>query len=283
MKILIIGDLHGGFPKGIKEIVKKEKIDLILSTGDFADFDEYRKLLFKKKDISKSGSKIVKNALSKKEHKQMMEKVIQSMDKPLKGLDECGVPVYTIYGNLDYTNYEVNKHKVKTNSLNKWANKSKNIQVVREKVINIEDLQLLLFSGFRKNYLKFAKNKTKKITELNESWDRRLKKIFKQFDKDKTTLFLFHDPPKYTKLDLVNNIKSPMHGKHVGDETFRNYIQKFQPDLGICGHMHETQGIDKIGKTTIINTGFGREGEFLILDIKKNKIKHTLINDSTKL
>ena len=282
MKILVIGDLHGGFPKGIKLIVKKEKIDLILSTGDFANFDEYRKLLFKKKDISKAGSKIVKSSLSKKEHKQMMEKVIKSMDKPLKGLDECGVPVYTIYGNLDYTNYEVNKHKVKTNSLNKWAKKSKNITVVREKVIGIENIQLLLFSGFRKNYLKFAKKKTKKITRLNQSWDRRLKRLFSQFDKSKTTLFLFHDPPKDTKLDLVDNKKSPMHGKHVGDETFRKYIEKYQPNLGICGHMHETQGIDKIGNTIVINTGFGREGEFLILDIKNNKIKHTLINDSTK-
>jgi hypothetical protein len=28
MKILVIGDLHGDFPKNVKEVIKKEKIDL---------------------------------------------------------------------------------------------------------------------------------------------------------------------------------------------------------------------------------------------------------------
>ena len=35
MKILAIGDFHGKFPQKLKKRVKKEKIDLIVSPGDY--------------------------------------------------------------------------------------------------------------------------------------------------------------------------------------------------------------------------------------------------------
>jgi len=40
--------------------------------------------------------------------------------------------------------------------------------------------------------------------------------------------------------------------------------------------MHETQGIDKIGKTLAINAGYGNKGEFLILEVNGDKIKYQL-------
>ena len=270
MKIIIIGDLHGEFPLEVKEAIKKEKPDLILSTGDFANFDNYRKAVFSK--ISKTKSFDNKINASKK----MINKIIKSMEKPIKELDSFNVPVYTIWGNLDYTNYEVNKHKIKTNSLNRLAKKSKNIKVVREKVLDFPDLQILMLSGYRKNRHKFPKKKTKKIEKFNNSWKNRLKKIFSKINPKKTTLFLCHDVPKDTKLDLINNPDNPLSGKHVGDEIIREFIEKYQPNLGICGHMHETQGVDKIGKTLVINAGYGRAGQFLVLEIKGDKIKYEL-------
>jgi Icc-related predicted phosphoesterase len=34
----------------------------------------------------------------------------------------------------------------------------------------------------------------------------------------------------------------------------RKAIEQFQPDIAICGHVHEAAGIEeKIGKTTVIN------------------------------
>jgi predicted phosphodiesterase len=41
MKILAIGDFHGKFPAKLKK--EARKVDLILSTGDYAGIDEWRK------------------------------------------------------------------------------------------------------------------------------------------------------------------------------------------------------------------------------------------------
>ncbi|MDP2924774.1 MAG: metallophosphoesterase [Nanoarchaeota archaeon] len=275
MKILVIGDLHGEFPENVKEVINKEKIDLILSTGDFANFDNYRKIKFEKMDKTKFSNK-VKDSVNNEDYNKMINEIIKSMEKPLDALDSFNIPVYTIYGNLDYTNYEVNKHKIRTNSLNRIVKKSKNIKLFREGYVDLGSLQILLFSGYRKNALKYAPKKTKKVDRLNKGWRDRLNKIFSQIKPDKPVLFLFHDPPKDTKLDLINNPTSPMNGKHVGDEINREFIEKYQPQIAVCGHMHETQGTDKIGKSLIINAGYGRAGQFLILDINGNDVKYDL-------
>ena len=38
MKILAIGDFHGRFPKKYEKIIKEEKIDIVLSNGDYPPF-----------------------------------------------------------------------------------------------------------------------------------------------------------------------------------------------------------------------------------------------------
>ena len=41
-----------------------------------------------------------------------------------------------------------------------------------------------------------------------------------------------------------------------GSTGVRKAVERFQPDLHLCGHIHETHGIeDKIGKTRVINVG----------------------------
>ena len=42
----------------------------------------------------------------------------------------------------------------------------------------------------------------------------------------------------------------------------REAIERFQPDLALCGHVHEAEGIEeKIGKTKLINVG--RQGKII--------------------
>lgn len=62
-------------------------------------------------------------------------------------------------------------------------------------------------------------------------------------------IFVSHPPPAKTKLDKI------FLGLHVGSKSVRSFIEQFVPDLVICGHIHEARGIDKIGKTTLINPG----------------------------
>src|SRR3989338_5565570 len=45
-------------------------------------------------------------------------------------------------------------------------------------------------------------------------------------------------------------------GMFPGSSGVRKAIEQFKPDIHICGHIHETQGIEEvIGKTRVINVG----------------------------
>jgi len=46
MRILVVGDFHGKFPKKLQNQIKKEKADLIVSLGDFSSWS-LMKLFFK--------------------------------------------------------------------------------------------------------------------------------------------------------------------------------------------------------------------------------------------
>jgi putative phosphoesterase len=64
-----------------------------------------------------------------------------------------------------------------------------------------------------------------------------------------THILVSHAPPHNTKLDKV------LIGFHVGSKAVRKFIEDSQPDLVVCGHIHEARGADRIGKTLIINPG----------------------------
>ena len=72
------------------------------------------------------------------------------------------------------------------------------------------------------------------------------------------TCVVTHDPPYGTHLDRTS-------GKHVGSRAVLNFIKKHQPDILLCGHIHESKGKDYIGKTKAVNPGtFGSGGYALI-------------------
>ncbi len=62
-------------------------------------------------------------------------------------------------------------------------------------------------------------------------------------------IFVSHAPPFDTKVDRT------VMGIHVGGKHIRSFIEKHQPVLCICGHIHEARGIDRIGNTLIVNPG----------------------------
>ena len=84
MKILLIVALHVVFPLKFKDIIKKVKIDLIISTGEFSDFDDDRKIVISNISKTKSFGNKVKDNVKKENYKKMINKIIKSMEKPLK-------------------------------------------------------------------------------------------------------------------------------------------------------------------------------------------------------
>jgi len=89
--------------------------------------------------------------------------------------------------------------------------------------------------------------------ELPEStlYNRLMDKITK-LENPEFAIFNFHAPPYNTKLDIANVNNKNI---HVGSQTIRELIEKYQPLLGLHGHIHESPNTDKIGNTTIVNPG----------------------------
>ena len=92
----------------------------------------------------------------------------------------------------------------------------------------------------------------------------RAKKYLKNF-KD-IDILLCHQPP-YKILDKTGGMAPKhWHGKHAGSKVILDYINKKHPNLVLCGHMHESAGKDKIGKTEVIN--LGSAGGYAVFDFK---------------
>jgi Icc-related predicted phosphoesterase len=81
------------------------------------------------------------------------------------------------------------------------------------------------------------------------------------------TIFNFHAPPKNSTLDtcpeldwttdppsqIVSSGQPVMYG--AGSESVRAAIERYQPMLGLHGHIHESQSAAKLGHTLCINPG----------------------------
>lgn len=74
-------------------------------------------------------------------------------------------------------------------------------------------------------------------------------------------VFVPHAPPRDTKLDKI------LLGKHVGSTAVREFVEHRQPDLLVCGHIHEGRGLDVLGKTKMANCGAAGRGFYAVIQI----------------
>jgi uncharacterized protein len=87
------------------------------------------------------------------------------------------------------------------------------------------------------------------------------RKVMESIKDHKITLFVTHAPPIGTNTDILPS------GEHVGSESIRRVIEEFQPSLNICGHIHESMGMDMIGETKVINPGMLSYGHACLITI----------------
>ena len=104
-------------------------------------------------------------------------------------------------------------------------------------------------------------------------------------------IFNFHAPPYGTGLDeapALDETLRPTHGgavmKPVGSTAVRAAILKYQPMLSVHGHIHESKGVKKLGRTLAMNPGSSYtdgvlQGALLDLNEKKGKVaRYILVN-----
>ncbi len=76
-----------------------------------------------------------------------------------------------------------------------------------------------------------------------------LKKGFEEIKNVKKKIMVTHVHPENTLMAKLTHF-------FPGSEGVEKAIKKFQPDIAICSHVHEAEGIEeKVGKTKVINVG----------------------------
>ncbi len=120
--------------------------------------------------------------------------------------------------------------------------------------------------------------------EEEEKLEERLEKYISQLKNAENAIFNFHAPPYQSKLDeaplLDKDLNPLIQGGSVimvpvGSKAVRKMIEKYQPFLGLHGHIHEAAGSMKIGKTYCVNPGSEYAEGILrafLIEFKGNKI-----------
>jgi Icc-related predicted phosphoesterase len=106
-----------------------------------------------------------------------------------------------------------------------------------------------------------------------------------------TAIFNFHAPPFGTGLDEAPALDASLRPTHggavlapVGSTAVRDAIAAYQPLLSVHGHIHESKGVAKLGRSRAINPGSSYsdgvlQGAVVDLDLKKKKVaKYILVN-----
>jgi len=99
-----------------------------------------------------------------------------------------------------------------------------------------------------------------------EELEERLVKEISKVDEEKIPWLIcdFHAPPYNTPLDLAPKLDKELKPvtilgnpimEHVGSTAVRKVIEEYQPKALLCGHIHESAGVHRIGRTVCINPG----------------------------
>jgi Icc-related predicted phosphoesterase len=152
-------------------------------------------------------------------------------------------------------------------------------------VTNPEDRVVELPGGHQMISLGYSNptpwNSPRELTE--DALRPRLEAMASQLSDPGKAVFNFHVPPVNTHLDqaaLLDETFTPIvsGGRvqvgNVGSSAVRALIEHYQPMLSLHGHIHESPGMSKIGRTTAINPGSDYvdgvlRGTIVTLDRKK--------------
>jgi Icc-related predicted phosphoesterase len=136
---------------------------------------------------------------------------------------------------------------------------AKGVINTENKMVYIADYIPMISTGWTN---KTPWNTERELTE--DELSTRIELLVKQLSEPKQSVFNFHVPPHGTNIDEAPSIDSSFSQKtdsgqiemaHVGSTAVRAAIEKYQPMASIHGHIHESRGLHRIGKTVAFNPG----------------------------
>ena len=143
-------------------------------------------------------------------------------------------------------------------NIDEVLNSSSVVQCPEDQVIWIDDYHEMITSAWT-NITPWHSPRETTEDKLSEIFDRMISKVQRM----ENCIFNLHCPPFDTPLDLAPQLDATLKPVrsgdagmiHVGSVTVRECIESHKPLLGLHGHIHESKGLLKIGRTLCINPG----------------------------
>ncbi len=313
MKILVVGDLHGQKPViKDRDFDCMILVGDVCDDRDIAPiykkwFKELKKM--GKSDTSLDFEEFATEILGSRKKLEIYERAsLNEGAKIMRYLDSFGKPIFMVGGNWDQSYGKSRIKNLNKNHYNylkwfydSWAGDGINPKLI-EGTKNVRNCMLhncefggINFVGYGlssaseglRARIKRREDKAKKkidglsneqIGALKKAYDKIVGKLEGAYrgraDKKLPTFFISHNIPNGTRLDKVIDKKSYAYGKHLGSTIARNFCTKFKPIVCVGGHVHEGKGKDKIGRTIVINPGYGKKAQVLInFDVEKKRVK----------
>jgi Icc-related predicted phosphoesterase len=115
----------------------------------------------------------------------------------------------------------------------------------------------------------------------DEELEPMLEELISKVENKSNAIFNFHAPPYGFALDLAPELSKDLiqaadRKIHVGSHAVAKMIQKYQPLIGLHGHIHESRGAQKVKRTLIINPGSEYSEGILkgaMIVLEKGKVK----------
>jgi Icc-related predicted phosphoesterase len=193
---------------------------------------------------------------------QTLERWMEYADDKLAG---TGISCYVCPGNDDI--FEVDD-VIAT---------SKTVKHAEGKVVQLDDNHEMVSSGWS--------NPTPWDThreEPDEALETRIEAVIAQASDPGKAVFNLHPPPYGSGLDDAPELTEDLRPTHagrvlipVGSKAVLHVIEKYQPLLGLHGHIHEGKGTWKYKRTLCLNPGSMYEQGILhgaVVDLKPKKV-----------
>jgi Icc-related predicted phosphoesterase len=154
---------------------------------------------------------------------------------------------------------------------------SKHVELIEGQVIHLDDHHEMISTGWS--------NPTPWDTHREEGEDalqQRIEAMISQLQNVRNSVFNLHAPPYGSGLDeapeLTDDLRPAYAGRSlvsVGSRAVFAVIEKYQPLLGLFGHIHEGKGTRKFRRTLCINPGSMYEQGILhgaTIELKPKKV-----------
>lgn len=263
MKFLVVGDLHGQPPR-----VVDESFDAVIVPGDVCGDAGIKPLMMQAVEARTRGEDVVDwwDMVSREEARRLVDESVDAGRQVLSRLDELGVPVFVVPGNWDWTGYEDVSWELMSENLfeSRVVAGFENVVNCEDAVVEFEGVSLIGYGRVNGPELVevrgYADVSEEELSESREHFEELVEFFSFLFEEAANpVVFLAHNVPYGTSLDVIENAESAVDGLHYGSNVVRELVERFKPLITIGGHIHEHYGTDTIGDSVCLNAGFGSD------------------------